>query len=152
MQSKEEFWEAAGFVSELMPVVVRCDTDAWKSYFDDYTLMDAVLISRSNLLGTDYQKRTYFKPAWLEDAEKTNILVLTNLDQLPVNSNDPAEKTQVDFSHLIRMKDEPDAYRELNFGSDIFVPADLQVFIVLPCDYAFDPFFASRCALIEIDP
>ncbi len=76
MQSKEEFWEVAGFVSELMPVVVRCDTDAWKSYFDDYTLMDAVLISRS----------------------------------------------------------------------------DLQVFIVLPFNYAFDPFFFSECAQVKIKP
>ena len=150
MLTKEEFWDIADFVSEVMPVVIRCDTDAWKEYFSEYTIVDAVSINRSDLFGTDYVKRTYFKPEWIQEAEKTNTLVLTGLEKVPVNSDNPDEKTQYDFSHLLRDKNESDAYRELNFGSGIFVPHDLHIFIILPYNYAFDPFFFSRCAQIEI--
>ena len=150
MRSKQEFWDVANFASELMPVVIRCDTDVWKYYFDDYALIDAVTISKSDLFGTDYSKRTYYKPNWLKDAERTNTLVLTGLNRLPVKSDNPSEITQIDFEHLIRDKNENDALLELNFGSGIFVPRDLRVFIILPSDYAFDYFLFSRCAQIEI--
>ena len=152
MQSKEEFWENAEFVSDEMPVVIRCDTDEWTAYFDDYTLIDAVLISKSELFGIDYINRVHFKPAWLKDAERTNTLVLINLDQVPVrpDADDDTVKSQMDFAHLIRDKYEDDAYRELGVGSGIFVPRSLRVFIVLPYKYAFNRFFFSRCAQIEI--
>ena len=151
MQSKEEFWDVTGFVSELMPVVIRCDSDKWKAYFNNYTLIDAVSISRRELFGIDYTNRKHFKPVWVKDAERTNTLVLTGLDQVPVRSDDPTVKTQYDFAHLIRCKDEDDACRELAVGSGIFVPRSLRVFIVLLYKYAFDQFFFSRCAQIEID-
>lgn len=150
IRSKEEFWNVAGFVADFMPVVVRCDGDEWKAYFDDYTLIDAVAISKSELWGIDYAKRVHFKPAWLTDAERTNTLVLTGLDRLPVRSDDPNEKTQIDFAHLARDKDEDDAYRELGIGTGIFVPRDLRTFIVLPYQHALDPFFFSRCAQVEL--
>lgn len=151
MLSKEEFWDVAEFASELMPVVIRCDSDKWKAFFDNYTLIDAVSISRSELFGIDYSARKHFKPEWLKDAERTNTLVLIGLDQVPTRSDDLEKKTQIDFAHLIRCKDEDDAYRELGLGSGIFVPRSLRVFIVLPYNYAFDQFFFSRCAQITID-
>ena len=151
MQSKEEFWTVAEIIADHMPVVIRCHSDEWKSYFDDYTLIDAVSIDRGDLLGIDYKNRVHFKPTWIKDAERTNILVLTRLDQVPVRSDDYTAKTQLDFAHLIRTKDEDDACRELGMGTGVFVPRDLRVFIVLPYQYALDQFFFSRCAQIEID-
>lgn len=151
--SKEEFWDIAELVSNSGPVVIRCDADEWKSYIDDYTLIDAVLIDKSELIGFDYNNRVHFKPAWLKDAERTNTLVLINLDQVPVrfDSYDDTVKTQVDFSHLIREHSEDDAYRELGMCSGIFVPRSLRVFIILPHQYAFDTFFSSRCSHIDIN-
>lgn len=151
MLSREGFWDVAEFTSDIGPTVIRCDTDAWKTYFDDYTEVDAASIGRSELHGIDYVKRTHFKPLWLIDAERTNTLVLTNLDRVPVHSADPAEKTQIDFAHLIRLKDERDEYRELGSGSGVFVPQSLRVFIILPKGYAFAPFFFERCCQIKIE-
>ena len=110
-------------------MIIRCDGNEWKPYFDDYMLMDPVSISEGELLGIDYRKRVYYKPDWLKDAERTNILVLTGLNLLPVNSDDPSEKTQVHFSRLIREKSERDEYRELGCGTGIFVLRSLLIFI-----------------------
>ena len=149
---KKVFWEDAISVAEFLPVIIQCDNDWWKKIFElsEYTLIDALKISRGDLFGTDYSKRSYYVPDWLEEARRTNIVIITNFDSIPIYSEDSNVICQRDFAHLIRASEEREEYRELNFSSGIYVPFCLRVFFILPSNSVVDPFLLGRCGLMHI--
>jgi DNA polymerase III delta prime subunit len=139
------------------PIGIRCHKNQdWNQFFDELVVLDASKITFEELLGTDYQKRTYFEPIWYKELLNKKVLVINNLDMITpkddeltddLDISDYGEKHpgQVSFMFLCRNSNEDDNYRKLN--STYIIPSDVTVFIIMKDEskYSIIENILSRC-------
>ena len=111
-------------------------------------IIDASKITFEELLGIDYQKRTFFEPVWYKELLNKKVLVINNLDMITpkdeeltddLDISDYGEKHpgQVSFMFLCRNSDESDNYRRPNNDSQYIIPTDVTVFIIIKDEYKY---------------
>jgi hypothetical protein len=150
---------------KICPTIIRCHSGQdWQTLFDKPpVVMDATKMTFAELSGTDYQKRTYFEPAWFQKLLSKKVLVIENLDMLTPKDEEltddleyseygEAHPGQISFLFLCRCNNETEDYRALNSGSPCIIPTDVSVFIIQrdnPKHQIIQPIF-SRCGVIDM--